>query len=247
MHKIILGLAVGALSLSVLSSSAQTKPSSFIGISGGISMPVGNWGKSEMVSSTSGFTSSPAGFASKGPLLSVDGAYFFSKHFGVGALFNYATYKTKDLNTLSAGYQESFDVDQVTTTAGRYKSWSILPGIYFNQPLSQKLSFRARGLAGITHTTTPRISVNVMDSDIDDGTFQQLPASKTAFALDGGIGLNYNIWKKWSLNLNGDYFYSKPSFTIQNTQRNNAAGRLITAYNEPLSGVNITLGIAYAL
>ena len=86
-----------------------------------------------------------------------------------------------------------------------------------------------------------------MDSDIDDGTFEQHTASKTAFALDGGIGLNYKISQKWSVNLNGDYFYSKPKFTINNSQRNNAAGRYISSYNEALSGINVTAGIAYAL
>lgn len=247
MHKIILALTALVCSLSAVSVKAQTKGSSFIGVNGGVSFPMGNWGKSALISSTSGFVSDPAGFANKAPLISVDGAYFFSEHFGVGGVFNYATYKTKDLSTLSAGYQESFDADQVTTTAGSYKSWSILPGIYFNQGLSKKFSFTARALAGITHTSTPKISVNVMDSDIDDGTFEQLSASKTAFALDGGIGLNYKLCKKWSLNLHGDYFYSKPNFKIENTNRSNVAGRYIDSYNQALNGINATLGVAYSL
>ena len=228
-----------------LFSDAQQKGPSFIGLSGGISLPTGNWGKSDFISSTTGYVSDPAGFAAKGPIGSVDGAYFFSKHIGVGALFNYATYKTKDLATLSAGYRESFDVDQVTTTANSYKSWSLMPGLYFDFPLKKKLSATARALAGIAHTSTPLITVDVEDGGVDDGTFEQKSASKTAFGFDAGIGLSCKIINCLAINLRGDYFYSKPDFAIQNTQRANAAGRYITSYNEPIAGVNVSLGVAY--
>ena len=223
---------------------AQKGPS-FVGISGGISLPTGNWGKSDFISSTTGYVSDPAGFAAKGPIGELDGAYFFSKHIAVGFLFSYATYKTKDLNTLSAGYQDSFDVDQVTTTSDSYKSWSLMPGLYFDFPLAPKLSVTARAMAGIAHTSTPLIMVDVEDGGIDDGTFEQKSASKTAFGLDGGIGLSYKVIKCLAINLRGDYFYSKPDFTIENTQRANAAGRYITEYNQPLAGLNVSLGVAF--
>src|ERR1700757_1628982 len=115
--KIIFSITAMVISFSAL---AQQKGPSFIGINGGISLPMGNWAKSADISSTTGYISSPDGFAAAGPIVSLNGAYFFSKYFGVGGLVSYASYKTKDINTLSAGYQESFDVDQVTTTAGSY-------------------------------------------------------------------------------------------------------------------------------
>jgi hypothetical protein len=227
-----------------LGTMAQKGPS-FIGVSGGISFPTGNWGKANFISSTNGYVNDPAGFADKGGFGSVDGAWFFSRHFGVGALFSYGTHKTKNINTLSAGYQDSFDVDQVATTAGSYKTWSLMPGLYFDHRLWKKLSVTARALAGITHTSTPEISVDVTDSDIDDGTFVQQSASKTAFGFDGGIGLRYSVLKCLSVRLLGDYFYSKPNFTIENTQRLNEAGRLINNYNQALAGFNVSLGVAY--
>jgi hypothetical protein len=226
------------------STMAQKGPS-FIGVSGGISFPTGNWGKSNYIVNTASYSNDPSGFADKGGFGSIDGAWFFCKHFGVGALFNYGTYKTKDLATLSGGYRESFDVDQVTTTANSYKSWSLMPGLYFNYPVWKKLSLTARALAGITHTTTPTISADVEDGGTDDGTFQQEPASKTAFGFDGGIGFSYPVIKCLAINLRGDYFYSKPDFTIQNTARQNAAGRLVSDYNQALAGFNVSLGVAF--
>ncbi|HTS46148.1 MAG TPA: outer membrane beta-barrel protein [Puia sp.] len=226
-------------------SSVQHKGPSFIGITGGISLPTGNWAKSNYVVSTTGYVDDPAGYASSGPIIGLEGAYFFSKNIGVGGIFSYATYKVKDLDMLSGGYRESFDVDQVTTTATSYQSWSLMPGLYFDFPLTHRLSATARALAGITNSSTPRISVDVEDGGIDDGTFEQKSASKTAFGFEAGIGLNYRITKCFGIILHGDYFYSKPDFTIENTQRNNAAGRYVTEYNQPLAGINVSLGVAY--
>lgn len=242
-----LKIATTFMTLLITASLTAQKGPSFIGVSGGISLPMGNWGKSNFISSTTGYVNDPSGFADKGAFGSIDGAWFFSHHFGIGALFSYGTHQTKDINTLSAGYQDSFDVDQVTTSASSYKTWSFMPGVYFDQRIWKKLSFTARALAGITHTTTPAISVAVEDGGIDDGTFEQKSASKTAFGFDGGIGLSYKVVKCVAINLRGDYFYSRPDFTIDNTERHNAAGRLVNNYNQALAGVNVSLGVAFLL
>jgi opacity protein-like surface antigen len=242
MRRLKISFLIPVLLISV--SSMAQKGTGFIGVSGGISLPMGNWGKSNYIVSTTGFANDPSGFANKGGFGSIDGAWFFSRHFAVGALFNYGTYKTKNLDVLSSGYRESFDVDQVTTTANSYKMWSLMPGLYFNYPIVKKLSVTARALAGITHATTPTIAVAVEDGGIDDGTFEQKSASKTAFGFDGGVGLSYAVAKCLAINLRGDYFYSKPDFTIENTQRQNSAGRLVTNYNQALAGINGSLGVA---
>jgi opacity protein-like surface antigen len=220
------------------------KGSGFIGINGGISIPTGNWARANYVVNTQAYQNDPSGFASVGGIVALDGAYFFSKHIGIGALISYATYKTKDLDTLSGGYQESFDVDQVTTTANSYKIWNFLPGLYFKFPAGKKLSVTGRALAGITYASTPQYSVDVEDGGVDDGTFYQKSANKTSFAFAAGAGLSYPLMKCFAINLHGDYFYSKPDFTIENSARENAAGRLVTNYNEPLSGINVSLGVA---
>src|SRR5690349_21158384 len=76
---------------------AQNGPS-FIGISGGISFPFGTWSQSKYIVSTTNYVSDPAGFAGTGGFGEVDGAYFFSKNFGVGAMIKYGTYKVKDID-----------------------------------------------------------------------------------------------------------------------------------------------------
>lgn len=226
-------------------SAFSQKGSGFIGVSGGVSIPTGNWARANYIVNTQGYQNDPSGFASVGAMVALDGAYFFSKHIGIGAMINYVTYKTRNLDTLSGGYRESFDVDQVTTAANSYKIWNFLPGLYFKFPAGNKLSVTARALAGVTHASTPQYSVDVEDGGVDDGTFYQKSATKTSFAFSAGAGLSYPVIKCLAINLRGDYFYSKPDFTIENTQRQNSAGRLVSNYNQPLAGVNVSLGIAF--
>jgi opacity protein-like surface antigen len=244
MKSIKIFLAVAALCITA-SSFAQQKGPSFIGINGGISLPLGNWGKSAEVISINGTVTDPNGYASTGGFGALNGAYFFSKHFGIGGLVSYGTYSLKNVDSLSQGYQQSFDVDTTRTTPTNYTQFNFLPGIYFNSTVAKKLSVTARALVGISYATTPQISVSIEDGGVFDPPVVQESASKTSFAFDVGAGLSYALKKCLAINLNADYFYSKPDFTINNTVRNNNAGREISEYNQPLDAVNISLGIAY--
>ncbi|HET6255411.1 MAG TPA: outer membrane beta-barrel protein [Puia sp.] len=224
------------------------KPANFIGVEGGISLPLGNfgnWSTATALTSIQGTVNDPNGYAKAGGFFAVDGAWFFSKNFGIGGLFRYGTYNFNHLDSLSQGYQESFDVDRTSTTVTNYKMWSLMPGIYFDLPLARKFSLTARGLVGIAHASTPQITVAIEDGGVQDPPVVQESASKTAFALDGGVGLRYSILRCLAVNLRADYFYTKPDFTFVNSGRNNNAGREVTEYDQALASANFTLGIAW--
>jgi hypothetical protein len=241
MKKILLAFAFIGTTIGM--ANAQSKNPSFIGISGGVSLPVGNWNKSV-------YDDYKSGYAHTGAVWGIDGAYFFSKHIGVGALVNYGTYKNKNLSTISDGYIESYEYSKVAASATRYKVANFLAGLYYSYSFG-KLEITGRTLAGITHAKTPEITLSTWgDDDTYDGDITQHAASKTAFGLDGGIGLSYPIYKKFSVALRGDYFYSKPNFDpinysgVNNPQED---ARVLKKYNEALSGINITAGLTYRL
>src|SRR3984957_17249580 len=169
MKSIKIFLFIAALTFTT-SSFAQQKGTSFIGVSGGVSIPLGNWGKTATASSLmsiNGTVGDVHGWASPGGSGSVDGGWFFSKHFAIGAMFKYGTHSLKGVDSLSQGYEESFDVDTTRTSTTSYKLWSIMPGLYYNLSLAKKLSFTARALVGITHATTPQITVGIEDGDVN--------------------------------------------------------------------------------
>jgi hypothetical protein len=246
LSKILIFLAAMiSLSPTVL---GQEKPATFIGVEGGISLPLGNFGKASTataLTSIQGTVDDPSGYAKQGGFGAVDGAWFFSRYFGVGGMFKYGTYNLKNVDSLSQGYEESFDVDQTATTVTNYKMWSLMPGLYFDLPLTSKLSLTARGLAGISHTSTPQITVAIEDGGVEDPPVVQSSASRTAFAFDLGAGFRYSIIRCVAINLRADYFYTKPDFTIGNSGRNNNAGREVTTYDQALASINFSLGIAW--
>jgi hypothetical protein len=225
------------------------KGTGFIGVDGGVSIPLGAWGKASTASqlmSIDGTVNDKNGYAKAGGFFSVDGAWFFSRHFGIGGLFRYGSHSLKNVDSLSQGYEESFDVDTTRTSVTNYKLWGILPGIYYNQSITKKLAFTARVLAGIAHASTPAINVGIEDGGVPDPAVVQASASKTAFAADGGLGLAYNLCHGVLVRLRADYFYTKPDFSIQNSGRNNNAGREVSTYDQALSSINFSLGVAYA-
>lgn len=227
---------------------AQQRPANFIEIDGGISLPLGNWGKTATASSLmsiKGTVNDVHGWANIGGFGSIDGAWFFSKHFGLGGMFKYGTHGLKDVDSLSQGYEESFDVDTTRTTPTHYTLWSIMPGIYYDLHLVKKLNLTARALVGIAHASTPRITCTIEDGGVFDVPIVQYAASKTAFAADLGAGLSYDVTKCLSIDLRADYFYTKPDFAINNAPRLNNAGREVDNYDQPLESINVSLGVAY--
>jgi len=238
---------IAALFISA-SSFAQQRPSNFIEIDGGVSLPMGNWGKTSTASSLmsiQGTINDVHGYAKPGAFGAIDGAWFFSRHFGIGGMFKYGTHSLKGVDSLSQGYEESFDVDTTRTTPTHYTMWSIMPGLYYHLPLAAKFAFIARALAGVAYASTPQITVGIEDGGVPDPPVVQESARKAAIAFDLGAGLDYGITKCLVIGLRADYFYTKPDFMITNTGRNNNAGREVTEYDQPLASINVSLGLAY--
>jgi opacity protein-like surface antigen len=236
------------VALCISTASFAQKGSSFIELDGGASLPMGNWSKVSTASSLmsiNGTINDKSGYASVGGFGAIDGAWFFSKHFGIGGMFKYGAYGVKGIDSLSQGYEESFDVDTTRTKATSYKMWSIMPGLYFDLPLAKKWGFTARALVGVTDATTPRITVGIEDGGIEDPALVQYASSKATVAFDLGAGLRYNLNRCLALDLRADYFYTKPDITIENGPRNNNAGREVYEYNQSLASLNFSLGIAY--
>ncbi|HTB24201.1 MAG TPA: outer membrane beta-barrel protein [Puia sp.] len=226
----------------------QEKGNSFIGLNGGASFPIGNWGKvstATSLTSLEGTVGDQSGYANTGGFFAIDGAWFFSKHFAVGGMFKYGSYNLHGMDSLSYGYEESFDVDTTRLTHTDYKIWSIMPGLYYQLQIAKKLSLTARGLIGISNASTPQITVTIEDGGVFDTPVVQYSSSKTSFAFDAGAGLRYEITGCLAINLKADYFYTDPDFTINNSSRVNNAGREITEYHQPLTSFNASLGIAY--
>ena len=229
----------------------STMSNGFIGLLGGYSISTGNWTHTSYITGDAGKWLSDnlsAGFADNGSTFGIEGGWYFCKYVGIGGLVSYSHYAFKGLDSISAGYDASFDVDQITTTvSGGYDILNFMTGLYFRFPCSDKLAVTAKLLGGFTSATTPQIAVAVEDGGVEDGTFTQQRCTANSFGYMAGLGVSYKLNNWLGLNLQGIYASSEPDFLIDNTNRNNSIGRLITEYKQPLTNFNICLGVTYLI
>jgi opacity protein-like surface antigen len=225
------------------SSMGASDKSVMIGITGGLTMLSGNLAKTDYKDNSSGFAGSGYNFG-------VTGTWFLNKNFGISVLVSYQNYSIKGIDNIARGFQVDYFVDTAKATSkGNSSQVNVLVGPYYRLPLSDKFSIDGRLLVGLVDATLGGWTVLLTDGGIahPNATPTQDVAHAATFGGQVGIGLKYNITDNWGVMLNGDYYYSKPNFSITNEDRNANTGRKITSYNEAITGINANLTLCYML
>jgi opacity protein-like surface antigen len=75
----------------------------------------------------------------------------------------------------------------------------------------------------------------------------QREASGGAFGWQAGVGAAYHITRKLAVQVNGDYYMSKPDIAISYDNFVVNSGRRLSSYHESIGGITATVGVAYAL
>jgi hypothetical protein len=244
MKKLFIVLTVSICGLTAIAQKKDAKETpSFsrfvLSINGGISSPTGSFSKGD-------YADEKSGFASTGGNFNITGTYYLSKHFGIGALVGYSSFGSKGAQSLSDGYKEDSGTDSTTLyKKGSNHSFSVLVGPYYQIISCKKLSLNVHVLGG--YTNTHLAGFQIFYEDYLDNAMSQREASGGAFGLQAGLGVQYHITPKLSVQVTGDYFTSKPNIAISYDNFIVNSGRKLSSYNESISGINATVGIAYAL
>jgi len=222
--------------VAVLTASAQHFT---VSLNGGAAIPTGNFSKGD-------YANEASGFAKTGGHFNITGTYFINKHFGIGALAGYTRFGFKGAQSLSDGYKEDSGTDSTTLyTKGSNHAWTFLVGPYYKIDAGKKLIVTLRALGG--YTRTHLAGFQVFYEDYTDNAMSQREASGGAFGWQAGLGLAYRITPKLSVQLNGDYFMSKPDINIRYDDFIVNSGRRLSSYNESIGGITATIGVAYTL
>ena len=215
----------------------KTENDFLIGITSGLSMPVGNYIKTD-------YNDPKSGFGGSGYNLGLSGTWYFHKNWGVASLISYHSYSFKGLQSIADGIHEAYAIDSATVNVlGSNYAINFLVGPCYQLPVNQKLSFDFRLIGGLINAHIAGYENYIEDQAAS--TFSQKASTANTFGYQLGSACRYRISNQFSVFLNLDYFYSKPNFQIEYENRNNNAGRYLTSYNEPITGFNTNLTIAY--
>jgi hypothetical protein len=231
----------------ISSTSDDSRSKSFISFTGGVAIPIGNFAASNTSGPISGSYATTSGFAKTGTHFAFEGAWYLSRFVGIGGSLSSSSFSV-DTKSIAAGYVENYDCDSASSKARSYNTFNCYIGPYFSFPY-KKITVDLRILGGISRTVTPDIFGTVINqyggqNEGSTSTFVQTSGAAIAFGFQTGIGIRYNVYKHLILSLRSDYFYSKPNLTFENINRSNT-GRILSSYNQPISGFNATFGIGY--
>ncbi len=237
MKKIVSAILIIGISAATHAQKSSTDHWVF-SLDGGIASPLGNFGKAD-------YADEKSGFAKTGGHINVSAVYYVNKNFGIGILGGYSLFGFSS-QSLADGYKEDSGTDSTTLyKKGNNKNLSILIGPYYSIPVNEKFSVDFRVLAG--YVKTHLSGFQVYYEDYTDNVMTQRESSAAAFGFQAGGGLTYKITKLIRIKFNADYLSSKPTLAIHYDNFIVNAGRRLDTYNQSLSGINTTLGIAISL
>jgi len=234
MKRIYIILSISFLICTSFSAGAQVK--SYVSLYGGLSIPNGNYGSQD-------YSNNQSGFAKKGVVFQVDGAYYVKKNFGIGASISWqdqGKFNEAMATTLASGYVASYSADQATVTAsGRFHSWNFLIGPQYAFTYKDFILDLRANAGFIDVTSTPETSIVITGVPEQTATFYQRASHGTVFGYGGTAGLRYKLGEGFSLGLRAAYVAS-PGTNVKNDGRTLTEGRLVTKL--PISELQTTFG-----
>ena len=214
---------------------------SYLGLTGGLSIPVGDFASTD-------YSNNKAGFAKRSVVIGLSGAYYFYKNLAFAATFSFqdqGELSQNDAQTLANGYNADFKTSSTNvTTVNRYHNLNLMGGPQYSF-IYHKFIFDIRAAAGLIKSlSTPSISTEYTKSNNTYVIFNQNSSTAKAFAYGAGAGVRFSLGDNWDVNLRGNYIASD-GINIPNQNNSGAIGRFQT--KQPISEIQTTIGISVHL
>lgn len=206
---VIAAVITACVSVNAQKVKQQNNKNFFVALSAGPAIPVSDFG-SKNISNES------AGLAKTGYNIQMHLGYTLGKNYGLMAEVLYAKHPVDDqvFHNLNA-------------TADHWQYYGALIGPSLILPAGEKVKFDVRALAGAQRVNTFAVKYGNTVVVKEDWS--------TAFALQFGADMRYNISNSVFLFVNGEYNVSKPTFKLQSIEgASETAGQRIDVIN--LSG-----------
>ncbi len=213
---------------SISNISAQVNPT-FVSIRAGASIPLGTYASKNIDNGC---------FTTSGYSISAEGAWFFTKKFGVGIL---ATLNQHPVDVWALGQarvESNPFLEDDYIRSDPYTLKYVMAGFYFQQHFYKKFSFNAKAVAGFTEANTP-FQIHEPTYFMVGPQYEVVTTSidRKASWLTGA-GLRYDLTPCYAIVLETEFFSTPYVFGF-----NNASGTRFD--NRTITILNTTLGVRF--
>ncbi len=235
---ILSAILITLFSLTAKAQDEDTQAKSYLALMGGISTPLGDFGKAD-------YSNNKAGFAKKGPTVGFDLGIYLYKNFALGINLAYqdqGELTQDDTQNLANGYNASFDKNETTVNSvGRYQNIHLMVGPQYTF-LYKKFALDLRASAGFLKSISTPTQQIIFDYSSNSATYMNvLSSSAIAFSYGGSVGLRWSFADSWDLGLKCNYIDCS-GIKIENTNNPGTVGRYQTS--QPITEFQTTLGLA---
>jgi opacity protein-like surface antigen len=211
---------------------------SYLGLSFGASMPNEEFARKSL--------EEDGGYALPGFVVEFSGAYIFDYYFGIAGTFTFSS-NPPDRDRLEQDLIDAItgpvppEIEEVIFNQGSWMYSNLMGGPFLTFPVAfMNLDFRA--VAGLSILLSPPWELTVRTHE--ETYFTKRSGNTASFAYMLGTGIRFNINPNYAIRLSGDYFHSKPTFSIdENSMVGSATGK--STYDMSVGTINLNIGIAY--
>jgi len=211
---------------------------SYLGLSFGASLPSEEFAKKSL--------SEDGGYALPGFIIEFSGAYVFDYYLGIAGTFTFSS-NPPDRDQLQQDLIDAItgpvppEIEEVIFNHGSWMYSNLMAGPFFTIPIAfMNLDFRA--VAGLSILLSPPWELTVKTAE--ETFFTTRSGNTASFAYMLGTGIRFHINPNYAIRVSGDYFHSKPTFSVdENSAVGGATGK--STYDMSVGTVNVNLGIAY--
>ena len=210
----------------------------YIGLSIGPSFPGGDFAKTDLNDSTSGW-------AKTGVALQANYCYRITHNFGVSVMVSYSSNKFDNIEYKDALGERHQDTSFSVENQKNWTTGGIMIGPYLRFPLSSKLSWDIRGYVGFAGSTSPKLTIRATDVQTNEPLepYYRESANALNFSYMLGTGFKYALNKYYIL-LFADYFATVMEYDNV-TGWDWDAQPYKTSFKQDISYVTVTAGVGY--
>jgi opacity protein-like surface antigen len=224
--------------------SSRKDKQSYLAITGGLSIPVGDFGSYNI-------KNNGAGFANNGFNAGISFAHVFWKNMGVAAMYRFQNNTINNTGLTNQKTASQFPDSAWSTVTTPWKVNILMAGYYYSYPLgrAKKIYFDVKLMLGGVrtyssgYTLTATLGPNLL-------SVAQPVSVANSFGYCVGFGFKYNITDDVYLLLHADYLQSKPDFknvsivsTVSGTIIGLNGGVTTQNFEQKISTYNLSLGI----